>query len=250
MQFDWTTFVLEVLNFLVLVWLLKRFLYRPVLDVLDARQTRVNDEMAQAARGRQEAAALKKNYEERLAQWAQEREQLRQQLDRELTQQRSAGMDRMREALADEDAKASVRNAATTAAHEAELIRTAAGTAYANVAAMLQRLASAELSAAIARLLVEDLAALPAEQHEALRAAAAKLGAGATAQIASAHPLDEATLQAIGDALTAASGQTLALVVQPEPALLAGLRVAVGECLLHANLADELAFFRRQDVGT
>ena len=38
MQFDWTTFVLEVLNFLVLLWILKRFLYQPVLDVLDARQ--------------------------------------------------------------------------------------------------------------------------------------------------------------------------------------------------------------------
>ena len=38
MQFDLTTFALEVLNFLVLVWLLKRFFYQPVLAVIEARR--------------------------------------------------------------------------------------------------------------------------------------------------------------------------------------------------------------------
>ena len=31
MELDWTTFVLEIVNFLVLVWILQRYLYRPVL---------------------------------------------------------------------------------------------------------------------------------------------------------------------------------------------------------------------------
>ena len=31
MAFDWTTFGLEIINFLALLWILKRFLYRPVL---------------------------------------------------------------------------------------------------------------------------------------------------------------------------------------------------------------------------
>lgn len=253
MQFDWTTFVLEVLNFLVLVWLLKRFLYRPVLAVLDARQARVQDEMAQAAQAQQEGTALKQQYEERLAQWAQEREQLRQQLEQELAQQRTAGMERIRQAQADEDAKARVRNAAATAAHEAALIRQAAGAAYGDVATLLQRLASPTLTASIARMLVEDLAALPQEQLAALRAAAQKVGAGGTApsmgtaEIAAAHPLDDDLVQAIAHGLSVAAGQTLAVAVKPDPALIAGVRIAVGECLLHANLADELAFFRRQD---
>ena len=68
MQFDWTTFVLEVLNFLVLLWILKRFLYQPVLEVLDARQARIKAEMAQAEKLQDDAAALGKQYAERLAQ--------------------------------------------------------------------------------------------------------------------------------------------------------------------------------------
>ena len=48
MQFDWTTFILEMLNFLVLVWILQRLIYRPVLAMLDARQQRLKDESGRA----------------------------------------------------------------------------------------------------------------------------------------------------------------------------------------------------------
>ena len=247
MNLDWTTFLLEVINFLVLVWILKRFLYQPVLDVLDARQARVREEMAQAAKAQEEGTALKQDYEERLGSWAQEREKLRQKLEQELEQQRASGMDRIRQSLADEGAKARARNAATTAAKEARLIREAAGAAYGNVAAMLRRLASPELTASIARLLVEDLGSLPQEQLAELRAAAGKLGAGATAEIAAAHPLGESAVGEIAAALGSAAGVELHGSVSDAPELIAGVRVAVGECLLHANLADELAFFERQD---
>ncbi len=247
MNLDWTTLLLEVLNFLVLVWILKRFLYQPVLDVLDARQARVKEEMSQAKEAQQEGAALRQDYEDRLGSWAQEREKLRQKLEQELEQQRVSGMDRIRQSLADEDAKARARSAATTAANEARLIHEATGAAYGNVAAMLQRLASPELTSGIAGLLVEDLADLPSEQLVALRAAAAKLGPEGTAEIAAAHPLADATVKKIERALGTAAGQRLAVAVTIEPALIAGLRIAVGESLLHASLGDELTFFERQD---
>ena len=34
MNIDWTSFSLEIINFLVLVWLLKHFLYKPVMDII------------------------------------------------------------------------------------------------------------------------------------------------------------------------------------------------------------------------
>ena len=48
MQIDWTTLVLEIINFLVLVWILKRFLYRPVMEAIAARQQRVEGKLAEA----------------------------------------------------------------------------------------------------------------------------------------------------------------------------------------------------------
>ena len=38
MHLDWWTIGLQTVNFAVLVWLLHRFLYKPVLGVIDARK--------------------------------------------------------------------------------------------------------------------------------------------------------------------------------------------------------------------
>jgi F-type H+-transporting ATPase subunit b len=41
MHFDWSTLALQTANFAVLVWLLHRFLYRPVLRMVDARRAEI-----------------------------------------------------------------------------------------------------------------------------------------------------------------------------------------------------------------
>ena len=48
MLIDWFTVVAQMVNFLVLVWLLKRFLYRPILNAIDARERRMAAELAEA----------------------------------------------------------------------------------------------------------------------------------------------------------------------------------------------------------
>ena len=59
MVIDWFTVIAQLLNFLVLVWLLKRFLYTPILDAIDAREKRIalaileaEDKKAEALRER------------------------------------------------------------------------------------------------------------------------------------------------------------------------------------------------------
>lgn len=61
MLFDWFTVGAQVLNFLVLVWLMKRFLYKPVLDAIDAREKRIAQSLADAAL--KDAAAQKERDE-------------------------------------------------------------------------------------------------------------------------------------------------------------------------------------------
>ncbi len=57
MLIDWFTVGAQVLNFLILVWLLKRFLYKPVLDAIDAREKRIRLELDSAAAKQTEAQA-------------------------------------------------------------------------------------------------------------------------------------------------------------------------------------------------
>ena len=55
MLIDWFTVGAQVLNFLILVWLLKHFLYKPILKAIDAREKRIASELADADAKKSEA---------------------------------------------------------------------------------------------------------------------------------------------------------------------------------------------------
>jgi F-type H+-transporting ATPase subunit b len=55
MLFDWFTVIAQALNFLILVWLMKRFLYKPILNAIDEREKRVSAELANADKKKAEA---------------------------------------------------------------------------------------------------------------------------------------------------------------------------------------------------
>ena len=48
MLINWFTVVAQVINFLILVWLLKHFLYKPILNAIDAREKGIAAKLAEA----------------------------------------------------------------------------------------------------------------------------------------------------------------------------------------------------------
>ncbi len=48
MQIDWLTVIAQIVNFLILVWLLKRFLYQPVINAMDQREQRIAERLQKA----------------------------------------------------------------------------------------------------------------------------------------------------------------------------------------------------------
>ncbi|QYX55965.1 F0F1 ATP synthase subunit B [Roseovarius sp. SCSIO 43702] len=67
MSIDWITVAAQIVNFLVLVWLLKRFLYSPILDGIDARERQITERMAEAGRIRAEAEAAQAEHRAEIA---------------------------------------------------------------------------------------------------------------------------------------------------------------------------------------
>jgi F-type H+-transporting ATPase subunit b len=61
MLIDWFTVGAQALNFVILVWLMKHFLYQPILDAIDAREKRITAELADA--NAKKAEALKERDE-------------------------------------------------------------------------------------------------------------------------------------------------------------------------------------------
>ncbi|MBQ0728231.1 MAG: F0F1 ATP synthase subunit B [Thalassolituus oleivorans] len=63
MLIDWFTVFAQVVNFLILVWLLKRYLYRPILNAIDAREKLIAAELAYAAKQKEDAQTERKIFE-------------------------------------------------------------------------------------------------------------------------------------------------------------------------------------------
>lgn len=55
MEINWFTVIAQVINFLILVWLLKRFLYKPVLNAIDEREKKIASQLSDAAAKKAEA---------------------------------------------------------------------------------------------------------------------------------------------------------------------------------------------------
>ena len=241
MELNWTTFALEIVNFLVLVWILKRFLYKPVLAAIARRKAAIDETLANATARQAEAHALEQQFRNRLADWESEKENLRAVVLEENNVLRRQLTASLQDALAKEREKA-------RALDERRLIAIARRTAEESIAQgvqfttrLLTRTASPELEAKLLDLVVEDLPNLPKEPLDTIRAACPEHGC--LIKVTTAYPLSEQRRGAITDTLRAVARPRASVEFNEDQRLLAGVRIDLGSWMLRANLQDELEFF-------
>jgi len=73
MLIDWFTVGAQALNFLILVWLMKRFLYKPILNAIDAREKRIAKELADADAKKAEAKKERDEFQHKNEEFDQQR---------------------------------------------------------------------------------------------------------------------------------------------------------------------------------
>ncbi|WP_442510425.1 F0F1 ATP synthase subunit B [Novipirellula sp. SH528] len=101
MLIDWFTVGAQTVNFLILVWLLKRFLYKPILDAIDKREKRIADELADADTKKREAKQERDEFTKKNEEFDQQRSELLTKATEEVKAKRQQMLD---EARSDADA--------------------------------------------------------------------------------------------------------------------------------------------------
>lgn len=241
MQLSWSTFLLEVVNFLILVWILKRFLYKPVLAAIARRKAAIDKTLSDAQAKNEQAQKLEQQYQNRVADWEREKEGLRATLTDELRVQRERLTADLQKALEQEREKERVlaeRHLKELEDHAAEQ-GTGRGVQF--TARLLNRIASPELESRLLALLVEDLPRLPAEQIKALQEACRD--PQRAVKIVSAFPLASGQRSQVVKVLQEATHENVAAEFEEDSSLMAGLRISAGPWTVRANLCDELEFF-------
>ena len=246
MELSWPTFFLEIFNFLVLVWILKRFLYKPVLEAIAHRKSVIDKTLADANAKEAGAQALVEQYQNRLADWENEKEKLAAGVAAEISAQRATMIAALENSLKQEREKARVleERRLNQLKNRAEEEGIARGVQF--TGRLLACAACAELEARLVNRTLEDLPRLPEEQIKALRSVCRQ--DGVRVKVTSAFPLSAAQRSAIGRRLKEVTEDSVAVEFTEDSRLLAGLRISVGPWILRANVEDELEFFA-QAVG-
>ena len=235
MQFDWWTFAFQVVNVVILIWLLSHFMFRPVARIIAERRAETSRaleaaEVAKRKASEAEAAAhaeKEKNAAERLAIIEAAREEAEAQKKDILDQAREAAADMAQKAKAD-------------AARQADEDRKARlGKAVELAVVMTRRLLAnlpedARISGYPERLR-EALTSLDTEQRDALGADPGGL------RLVAPRPLSKAELAAATKAIRAAIPDAPAPDVDLDESLIAGLELTSRHGVIHNSVAYDLA---------
>jgi F0F1-type ATP synthase membrane subunit b/b' len=191
MQLNWWTFALQAINFLVLVWLLRRFLYKPAKAVIDRRKELAERAFADADKAKADAEAARQGFESQTAGLAQERRDMLKKVHAEIEAERGKIL---------EDAKAEAERATASSrdciaeerrAALAEMREEAAALAVDLATDLLRKTAATTANDAFLAEIESQLAALPADERERLERDLAANGARLTVVTASELGADE-----------------------------------------------------------
>ncbi len=169
MELNWSTFFLEIINFLVLVWILKRFLYKPVREIIEQRRQRINDTLNESQALRDEANDLQQQYQTRLSGWEQEKIQAREKLQQEINAERAHLLKNLQTSLEQEREKAR----SLDKRHKAE-VRIATQQEAFDISVQfatrfLSRFKGPDLEKKLIEMFLEDLPVLPETQLKKVR---------------------------------------------------------------------------------
>jgi F-type H+-transporting ATPase subunit b len=244
MNFDLTTFVLEAVNFLVLLWLLQRFFYKPVLKVIDARQQQIKSQIEETNCQRSEAMQLKQQYEQRLDEWDKEKTNLRSSLHLELQAEREKQLIEIRTEI---DKEKKISTAATERQMQDALRKceqTALALAADFVTKLLQELVSPELEKKICEIFVRDL---QKQTDAGMRLGNGNGDLASLVEVFTVYPLTPDEVATVETNVNGLAHRVCTYKYSCDSDLIAGIRVVIGGNILQANLRDAICFFR--DAG-
>ncbi len=238
MQIDWWTLGLQAVNFAVLVWLLRRFLYAPVRRVIAERKALVEAAQIEAA----EAKAAAEAEAERLRQ-AQEALEAERQDVLEAAAKEAVEAARATAAEAQSAAQTQIAKAqAAIAAHRQSALVEAQGELAALAAGIAGRILQDSAAKIAPGVFLEGLAAaieaLPEAERARLAADMAKPGAVAT--VVTALPLPPQDHAAWSARLMPVLGGSGTLAFAEDAALLGGAELRLAHSLVKFGWADRV----------
>ena len=239
MLIDWFTVGAQALNFVILVWLLKRFLYKPILNAVDAREKRIAAELADADAKKTEARKERDEFHSKNEEFDRQRAQLLSKATEEGKVERQRLLDDARKAA---DALSAKRQEALRSdAHNLnrDIRRRTQQEVFAIARKALTDLAATSLEECMCEVFTRRLRTMEAKAKESL--GEALKSASEPALLRSAFDLPAAQRAAIQKALNETFSAEVHVRFETAPDLVGGIELTTNGLKIAWSIADYLA---------
>jgi F-type H+-transporting ATPase subunit b len=243
MLIDWFTVGAQALNFIILVWLMKRFLYKPILRAIDAREKKVHAELADADKKKDEAKKERDEFQRK----NEELDQQRAALLKKATDEASGERERLLgEARSAADAFSARRKETLTS--EAENLSLAVGRriqeeVFAIARKALTDLVTTSLEERVGEVFTRRLRELSGPAKASLAKALAS--ASSSALVRSAFELEGKVRATIQNAVNETFSADVHLRFETSPDVVCGIELTMGGERVGWSVADYLASLQR-----
>jgi F-type H+-transporting ATPase subunit b len=238
MLIDWFTVAAQILNFIILIWLMKRFLYKPILDAIDAREKKIAAQLKDAEAKKAEARIERDEFESKNDAFDQQRDDL---LAQATAEAKAEGQRLMEEARKAADAM-SVKRLETLRSdaqnlNQAIMLRTGQEV-FAIARKTLIDLAGTSLEERMSEVFCNRVRELDSETKASLTGSIST--ASEPARVRSAFELPEDGRSAIQKALKDTFSADIPVRFEIEPELVSGLELIMGGQKVAWSIADHL----------
>lgn len=241
MEINWTTFVLEIINFLILLWILKRFLYKPIKKVIFTRKEAIQKDLEISSSKLKEADDLQKKYKNRLIDWGKEKESKKLEFQHEMEEEKVRHREKLKKALEQEK----IKNEALVNQKIIDIIdkekKVVINQAMKFTSRLLAQFSTQALESKIIDLFIENLRAFSEQKISELKE---EIGQDMVlVKIKTVFPLQEEEKNKLITLFGKTLNQRFEFSFKQDQTLLAGAYVELGSVIFHLNLRDELKFF-------
>jgi F-type H+-transporting ATPase subunit b len=243
MQIDWWTLALQTVNVLILIWLLARFLFRPVADIVAQRQQKANKLLSDAAAVRQQADEARSDVVRPRAQIAAERDTVIADAQKMAQAERSALLAQAEKDAAKLHAEADAAIVRDRAGMEQAVLDRASQLSVEIARRLLRRIAPATAMNAFVAGLCEQVQALPSQARAAFTPAA---GGTHAIEVITAAPLSTEEADSVRRALKQALGADPVLTFRSDAALIAGIELRAPHAVVRNSWKQDLERVREE----
>lgn len=240
MLIDWFTVGAQLLNFVILVWLMKRFLYQPVLDAIAAREQKIANELADAAATKTQADQQQDEFQKKNKNFDAQREALLHQAKDAAKAERERLQAETREALDAANAKRAKAQVVELQQLHTDITRDTQQQVFAIARRVLGELAGVSLEQRACEVFIQRLQALEPPALATLGSALKAATEAEPALVHSAFALPDAQRATIQAALDTTVGQSVTLKFEVTPELVSGIELSAREQKLAWSISDYL----------